>query len=136
MKNKERKHHPFLNIAYYFFLFLALLLFSLILFRFFYKPSVFFENKFSANQNIPSHSIPLSEVALPLSSTNITPFSIQNATFDQLITLPGIGPVTAQNILDFSHLHGPFHFPEDLLFVNGIGEATLEKILPYLLFDE
>jgi len=51
--------------------------------------------------------------------------SLGTATLEQLDTLPGIGPVTAQAILDHRAEHGPFTSVDDLLDVRGIGEATL-----------
>jgi competence protein ComEA len=54
--------------------------------------------------------------------------SLGAATLEQLDTLPGIGPVTAQAILDHRSEHGPFASVDDLLDVKGIGEATLEDI--------
>ena len=54
--------------------------------------------------------------------------SLATATLEQLDTLPGIGPVTAQAILDHRAEHGPFTSVDDLLDVKGIGEATLADI--------
>jgi competence protein ComEA len=53
--------------------------------------------------------------------------SLATATLEQLDTLPGIGPVTAQAILDHRDEHGPFTSVDDLLDVRGIGEATLAE---------
>lgn len=54
--------------------------------------------------------------------------SLGTATLEQLDTLPGIGPVTAQAILDHRSEHGPFTSVDDLLDVKGIGEKTLSDI--------
>jgi competence protein ComEA len=54
--------------------------------------------------------------------------SLGTATLEQLDTLPGIGPVTAQAILDHRTEHGPFTSVDDLLDVRGIGDATLADI--------
>ena len=54
--------------------------------------------------------------------------SLATATLEQLDTLPGIGPVTAQSILDHRAEHGPFTSVDDLLDVKGIGEKTLADI--------
>ncbi len=49
-----------------------------------------------------------------------------------LAALPGIGDVTARDIVSYRESHGPFRSPNDLLKVSGIGEATLEKIRDYV----
>ncbi len=61
--------------------------------------------------------------------------NINTATLDQLIELPGIGPVTAQKILAFRSENGPFESAEDLLEVNGIGPKKLARIRAYLRVD-
>lgn len=60
------------------------------------------------------------------------PIDPNTATAAELERLPGIGPVLAQNIIDYREAHGPFTRAEDLLKVPGIGEAWLEQIRPYL----
>ena len=49
-----------------------------------------------------------------------------------LEALPGIGEVLAQRIVDYRSENGPFRRIEDLLQVEGIGPATLEKIKDYI----
>lgn len=61
------------------------------------------------------------------------PFDLNTATFDQFHSLPGVGPVTAQRILDYRKKSGPFQRVEDLLAVRGISAARLEKIRPYVM---
>ena len=55
-------------------------------------------------------------------------------TADQvaLESLPGIGPVTAQSILAWRTEHGAFTSVDQLLDVDGIGEATLAELTPYV----
>lgn len=53
---------------------------------------------------------------------------LNTATLEQLDTLPGVGPVTAQAILSWREEHGSFASVDDLLDVKGIGEATLAEL--------
>ena len=54
--------------------------------------------------------------------------NINLANLTELQTLPGIGPVIAQNIIDFRDANGRFNSIEDLLNVQRIGAATFENI--------
>ena len=54
--------------------------------------------------------------------------SLASATLEQLDGLPGIGPVTAQKILDWRQAHGPLRSVDDLDAVPGIGPARIEQL--------
>jgi competence protein ComEA len=58
--------------------------------------------------------------------------NINTASQDQLETLPGIGPVTAQAILQWRTDNGAFSAVDELLEVSGIGEATLADLAPFV----
>jgi competence protein ComEA len=57
---------------------------------------------------------------------------LNSATLEQLDTLPGIGPVTAQAIVQWRADNGPFTSVDELLEVSGIGDATLDDLRPYV----
>ena len=54
--------------------------------------------------------------------------NINTATKEELDTLPGIGPATAEKILNYRQEHGNFQSIEDLKNVKGIGEAKFNKL--------
>jgi competence protein ComEA len=54
--------------------------------------------------------------------------NLNTATVEQLDSLPGIGPVLAQRILDWRTQHGPFVSVDQLRQVTGIGEAKFADI--------
>lgn len=54
--------------------------------------------------------------------------SLSSATIDELDELPGVGPVTAQRIVDYRTEHGPFRSVDDLDAVPGIGPTRIEQL--------
>ena len=57
--------------------------------------------------------------------------NLNDADQTALETLPGVGPATAQAILDYRTQHGKFRSVDDLLNVRGIGPAKLSQIKPH-----
>ena len=57
---------------------------------------------------------------------------INKASAKELITLPQIGPSTAQKIIKYRETHGGFLFIEDLKNVKGIGEKKFQKLKEYV----
>lgn len=64
----------------------------------------------------------------PADATADDRLDLNTATAEDLQELPGIGKVIAQRIIDYRDLCGHFLDPEQLMEVDGIGEAKYEKI--------
>jgi competence protein ComEA len=59
--------------------------------------------------------------------------NVNTATVTDLDTLPGIGLTTAQAIVDYRSLNGPFRIIQDIQSVPGIGPATFDRIKDYIM---
>ena len=60
------------------------------------------------------------------------PININTASSDQLQLVTGIGPVTAQKIIQMRKSYGAFNSVDDLMAIRGIGPKRLEKMRMYL----
>ncbi len=70
-------------------------------------------------------------IELPSAESNISAddsININEATAEELETLNGIGPVTAEKIIQYRTEYGKFESKEELMEVNGIGEKTYAQI--------
>ena len=57
---------------------------------------------------------------------------LNTATVQDLMTIPGIGEVKAKGIITYRDQHGAFGDVSEITNVNGIGDAMLERIRPYI----
>jgi competence protein ComEA len=80
---------------------------------------------------VPSRAPP-GPAAVPATSAgsggSVAPISLSSATLEELDTLPGVGPVTAQKIVDYRAEHGPFASVDDLDAIPGIGPTRIEQL--------
>jgi len=60
------------------------------------------------------------------------PVNLNTASSAELQTVPGIGPATAEKILQMRKSYGAFKSVDDLLAIRGIGAKRLEKMRKYL----
>ncbi|MBL7623741.1 ComEA family DNA-binding protein [Frankia sp. AgB1.8] len=65
-------------------------------------------------------------------SASAGPVHLNSATVDQLDTLPGVGPVLAQRIVQWRDANGPFTSPNQLGEVPGVGDRRLTELLPLI----
>ena len=71
---------------------------------------------------------PIASSTITSSSSTAELININTASLAELDTLPGIGPTTAQKIIDYRTQNGPFLAKEDIINVSGIGPGTYERI--------
>ena len=81
----------------------------------------------SVPSEVPSVDLP-SSTEEPASNSGTELININTAGVDELDTLPGIGPTTAQKIIDYRTENGPFASIEDIMKVSGIGVSTFDNI--------
>ena len=56
------------------------------------------------------------------------PVDLNQASAEELTTIPGVGAALAQRIIEFREKEGPFRRVEDLMKVKGIGEKSFQKM--------
>ena len=67
-------------------------------------------------------------VGVSSGTTTAAPVQLSTATLEQLESLPGVGPVMAQKILDYRQAHGAFQSVDELDAVPGIGPKRLDQL--------
>ncbi len=78
---------------------------------------------------VPSHAAAGQATAAPAGDAlPAGPVSLSSATAEQLDSLPGIGPVTAQKIVGYRSQHGAFRSVDELDAIPGIGPARIAEL--------
>ena len=70
---------------------------------------------------------------LEIVHTDKAKISINNGDIDDLISLPGIGPVIASRIIEYRTMYGLFERIEEIKLVSGIGDKKYEKIKEFII---
>ena len=99
----------------------------------------FFIGRNANHTNIHISAAPTAQQSLPVNSTDSTGeppvqdlVNINTATVSELQTLPNIGEVLAQRIVDYREANGPFASVAELTNVEGIGVKRLEALLDHI----
>ena len=62
--------------------------------------------------------------------------NINTASLTELQDLPGIGPKTAEEIIKYRELNGPFKRKKDIMNVTGIAEKTYEELEDMIIIED
>ncbi|MER7171120.1 ComEA family DNA-binding protein [Streptomyces mesophilus] len=76
----------------------------------------------------PGAQVPGGGAAVGAGAVPGGPVSLNSASLEQLDTLPGVGPVLAQHIIDHRTEHGGFRSVDELREVNGIGDRRFAEL--------
>lgn len=85
---------------------------------------------------VRSEGIELEPVGDTAVATDGEIVNINNATAAELDTLPGIGPSTAEKIVEYRDSNGPFATIDEIMSVSGIGPAKFEQIQTFISVGE
>ena len=91
-----------------------------------------FMGGFYVGRNFSRAAVQVEVLPLATQSGEQQLVNINTATLEQLQTLPKIGPVLAQRILDYRDANGPFANVTDIANVEGIGGTIFEAISAYI----
>jgi endonuclease G len=107
---------------------------------FFYALDDAIEEKIESTVNVSQWSFRSSSTYSSGSSTYQTKpeklaskpkINVNTASRSELMQLPRVGPVTADKIIAYRKVHGPFRSLNDLQKIKGIGPKTVEQLRPY-----
>lgn len=65
---------------------------------------------------------------IPAFNLLVNKISLNDGTFDEIDSLPGIGATYANRIIEYRNTIGRFQYLEQLMEVNGIGQSTFNKV--------
>jgi len=68
----------------------------------------------------------------PVQTARVVPVDLNHGSLEELQTLPGIGPVLAERIVQYRREHGRFVSMAEVKQVRGIGAKRFEQLRPYV----
>lgn len=77
-------------------------------------------------------SVAGTDAGKPTASDERACIDLNSATADELMTLPGVGKVTAAKIIEFRERHGPFRRPQDIIIIHGLSERKYRKLADFV----
>jgi competence protein ComEA len=90
------------------------------------------EEELNTKDETENQEIEESTQSIHKEKANIEKININTASLEELQKIKGLGPATAEKIINLRNEIGEFSAYEQLLEVKGIGPKTLEKMRPYL----
>ncbi len=86
-------------------------------------------------RNSVSDTIHLSNSQKQSASKTIDILNLNEATMDDLCTLPGVGPKLAKEIIEYRDRYGNYVAVKELLYVSGMSKDIYEEIKNYIIVD-
>ena len=83
----------------------------------------------------PDNSFTLNPISPRLAFFLGQPLAINRANQNELVLIPGIGPVLAEKMIDYRQKNGPFDNKHTLMAVPGIGPKTASRISSFFSFE-
>jgi len=81
------------------------------------------------------HITPAQKPQKQLPPQQVPRININTASLNELISLPGVGQVIAQRIIEYRDKHGPFRRPQDIIIIKGMSEKKYHKIANSIRVD-
>lgn len=97
-----------------------------------FAPELHLEEHFAAEAVDTIPSVEGNQEPVPYDTLLSNEVDINQATVEELMRLPGIGPKMARRVVAHRDLWGGYETVDDLKAVKGIGDKTVERLRPYI----